>query len=149
VSNGTVIRRRGQVPFNIGAMAKTTPPSVVPDNEPEYNTVTVLDREIKIRRLNADQILAADMMARRLQRLTETRKEDGSYEQEDWQRFLNGTRRLLDWISGQFAEIDDLEWFEDKMLSRELGLEDMGPIMEAMGMPAEAKPANRRARRAK
>ena len=90
-------------------------------------------------------------MARRLQRMAGSRDADGKFPQAEWERFLAGTRRLLDWVEDQFYDLDDLEWFEDAMLRKEVGLGDLGPLLEAMGAP-QAEPAPkgtpRKARRA-
>lgn len=127
-------------------MPKTTPAAAA-QSEPEYGVAKVLDREIKLKKLDAEQLLVADMMARRLQRLGEQKDGDGRIPQDNWLHFLNGTRRLLDWISDQFVEVADLEWFEEQILTRKLTLDAIGPLMTAMGGEAP-KPTNRRARRA-
>lgn len=129
-------------------MAKTTPAPESPGEE-AVGIAVVAGREIKMKRLHPDQALAVDMMARRLQRMGQTRGEDGRLPQAEWEKFINGTRRLLDWISGQFYSLEDLEWFEDEMMNRRLTLGDVGPLMEAMGAEPD-KPAGpvRKARRA-
>jgi|SRR5688500_1438260 len=132
-------------------MTNPTPGPALPEEE-AVGIAVLLGREIKMKRMTPDQLLAADMMARRLQRLFLVHREEGNFKnQEEWEKFLNGTRRLLDWVSGQFYSQDDLEWFEEKMLTKELTLQDIGPLFAAMGMPDEEKPKpdNRKARRAK
>jgi hypothetical protein len=130
-----------------------TQPTPVPSPEPEAEAVgiaTILGRDIKMKQMTPDQLMAVDMMARRLQRLSEAQKDDKKFTEEEWAKFLNGTRRLLDWVSGQFYDEADLDWFEDKMLFKEVTLQDIGPLLQAMGMPVEdeVKPG-RKARRAK
>jgi hypothetical protein len=130
-------------------MAKTTPAPESPGEEETVGIAVVAGREIKMKRLQADQIIAADMMARRLQRMSQARDESGKLPQVEWEKFLTGTRRLLDWISDQFHSLDDLEWFENEMLEGRLTLGDVGLLMEAMGVESE-KPKGpvRKARRA-
>jgi hypothetical protein len=129
---------------------KATPVAVAAD-EPDFGVATILDRQIKVHRLQPDQLLVADMMARRLQRLSSAAGPDGRVLPENWDKFLKGTRTLLDWIGSQFVVTDDLEWFEEMILTRQLDLSAIGPLMTAMG--SEQKPAtkstNSRARRAK
>jgi hypothetical protein len=129
---------------------KATPVAVAAD-EPDFGVATVLDRDIKVRRLEPDQLLVADMMSRRLQRLSSAAGPDGRVPPENWEKFLKGTRTLLDWIGSQFVDSDDLEWFEEKILMRELDLTAIGPLMAAMGSEPQSvkKPTNSRARRAK
>ena len=128
-------------------MPKAATPSAVPD-EPDYGIATVNGRDIKMRRLLPDQLLVADMLARRMQRLVESRDGELKFEQADWEKFLNGTRRLLDWIGSQFVDEADLDWFEDQMLTQKLTLGDIGPLLNAMGLESKPAPENRKARRA-
>lgn len=131
-------------------MAKAPTPAPEASEQEAVGIATVLGREIKMKRLTPDQLLAADMMARRLKRIADAQQDKADPDTEEWRKFLTGTQRLLDWISGQFYSQDDLEWFEDRMLAKELTLGDIAPLMEAMGMPTEQPaPVNRRARRAK
>lgn len=134
-------------------MTTPTPAPASPGKEEEaVGIAVVLGREIKMKRMTPDQLLAADMMARRLQRMN--RMQDGADSQmtdAEWQKFLGGTRRLLDWVSGQFYNEEDLDWFEDRMLAREVSLQDIAPLLLAMGMPQSDEPKKvvRKARSAK
>lgn len=131
-------------------MAKAPTPAPEATEQEAVGIATILGREIKMKRLTPDQLLAADMMARRLKRIADAQQGKMDPDQEEWKKFLSGTQRLLDWIGNQFNSEDDLAWFEDRMLAQELTLGDIAPLMEAMGMPTEqSAPTNRRARRAK
>lgn len=130
-------------------MAKTTPAPESPA-EDSFGIATIGGREIKVKRLEPDQLIAADMMARRLQRMADARNGDGKFPEDQWQRFLDGTRRLLDWVGNQIVDVEDLDWFEEEMLNRRISLKDIGPLMEAMGAPQEeTKKPVRKARRAR